>query len=108
MCVTVDNNITIEENRFGVEPEITAKISKIRPRLRIYEVGISYHGRNGPMKHMNNIAKCALTNINVVYGGDRFSVFDDSAPVQVDLTLQFKEVQLLSQSDMDAVPGAGY
>ena len=38
-------SIPIEENRFGFEPEITAKISKIRPRLRIYEVGISYHGR---------------------------------------------------------------
>ena len=39
------DQITIEENRFGFEPEITAKISKIRPRIRIYEVGISYHGR---------------------------------------------------------------
>jgi len=37
--------ITIEEDRFGFEPEITAKISKIRPRIRIYEVGISYYGR---------------------------------------------------------------
>ncbi len=35
--------ITIEEDRFGVEPEITAKLSKMR--LRIYEVGISYSGR---------------------------------------------------------------
>ena len=35
--------ITIEENRFGFEPEITAKIAKLR--LRIYEVGISYDGR---------------------------------------------------------------
>ena len=35
----------IEEKRFGIEPEITAKIAKIRPRLRIYEVGISYYGR---------------------------------------------------------------
>jgi glycosyltransferase involved in cell wall biosynthesis len=35
--------ITIEENRFGFEPEITAKISKLR--VRIYEVGISYAGR---------------------------------------------------------------
>ena len=41
----VIKSITIEENRFGFEPEITAKISKIRPRLRIYEVGISYRGR---------------------------------------------------------------
>ena len=37
--------IIIEEDRFGFEPEITAKIAKIRPRIRIYEVGISYYGR---------------------------------------------------------------
>ena len=35
--------IKIEENRFGFEPEITAKISKLN--CRIYEVGISYYGR---------------------------------------------------------------
>lgn len=35
--------ITIEEDRFGFEPEITAKLA--RARCRIYEVGISYHGR---------------------------------------------------------------
>ena len=34
----------IKENRFGFEPEITAKISKIKD-IRIYEVGISYNGR---------------------------------------------------------------
>ncbi len=37
-------SIQIEENRFGFEPEITAKIAKI-PEIRIYEVGISYYGR---------------------------------------------------------------
>lgn len=36
-------SITIEENRFGVEPEITIKISQMK--CRIYEVGISYYGR---------------------------------------------------------------
>jgi glycosyltransferase involved in cell wall biosynthesis len=35
--------ITIEENRFGFEPEITAKVAKLK--CRIYEVGISYRGR---------------------------------------------------------------
>jgi glycosyltransferase involved in cell wall biosynthesis len=35
--------IAIQENRFGFEPEITAKIAKTR--CRIYEVGISYYGR---------------------------------------------------------------
>ncbi len=36
-------SIQIEENRFGFEPEITAKLAK--KRCRIYEVGISYYGR---------------------------------------------------------------
>ena len=36
-------SIRIQEDRFGFEPEITAKISK--KNLRIYEVGISYYGR---------------------------------------------------------------
>ena len=35
--------IVIEENRFGVEPELTAKVAKMR--LRIYEVPVSYRGR---------------------------------------------------------------
>lgn len=36
--------IELKENRFGFEPEVTAKISRI-PNIRIYEVGISYYGR---------------------------------------------------------------
>lgn len=36
-------SIQIEENRFGFEPEITAKVAKMD--IRIYEVGISYYGR---------------------------------------------------------------
>jgi len=37
-------SIEIKENRFGIEPEVTAKIAKIKG-IRIYEVGISYYGR---------------------------------------------------------------
>jgi glycosyltransferase involved in cell wall biosynthesis len=36
--------LKLRENRFGIEPEMTAKISRI-PLVRIYEVGISYYGR---------------------------------------------------------------
>lgn len=36
--------ITLEEDRFGFEPEITAKLARLD--ARIYEVGISYHGRS--------------------------------------------------------------
>ncbi len=37
-------SLRLKENRFGFEPEVTAKISRI-PDIRIYEVGISYYGR---------------------------------------------------------------
>ena len=36
--------ISLKEERFGFEPEVTAKIARI-PNIRIYEVGISYYGR---------------------------------------------------------------
>lgn len=37
-------SIHLKEKRFGFEPEVTAKIARI-PKVRIYEVGISYYGR---------------------------------------------------------------
>jgi glycosyltransferase involved in cell wall biosynthesis len=40
----VIQSIELEQDRFGFEPEVTVKISRIK-KLRIYEVGISYHGR---------------------------------------------------------------
>jgi hypothetical protein len=36
-------SIRIEENRFGFEPEITAKVARLN--VRIYEVAVSYYGR---------------------------------------------------------------
>jgi glycosyltransferase involved in cell wall biosynthesis len=39
----VIKGITVEEDRFGIEPELTAKVAK--QRLRIYEVPVSYQGR---------------------------------------------------------------
>lgn len=41
---SIAKNIEIKEKRFGIEPEITAKLARV-PKIRIYEVGISYYGR---------------------------------------------------------------
>lgn len=41
---SIIQQVKLKEKRFGFEPEITAKISRI-PKIRIYEVGISYYGR---------------------------------------------------------------
>jgi len=40
----VADNLHLQENRFGMEPEFTAKIARMK--CRVYEVGISYSGRN--------------------------------------------------------------
>lgn len=40
----VAKKLKLEEERFGMEPEFTAKIAKMK--CRVYEVGVSYHGRN--------------------------------------------------------------
>jgi glycosyltransferase involved in cell wall biosynthesis len=43
---SVLDRIQIKCDRFGFEPEVTAKIAKMRPRLRIFEVGVAYYGRS--------------------------------------------------------------
>jgi len=37
-------DLNLKEKKFGFEPEVTAKVSRI-PDIRIYEIGISYYGR---------------------------------------------------------------
>lgn len=44
MNTKLAQSLNLKENRFGFEPEITAKLSRV-PKIRIYEVGISYYGR---------------------------------------------------------------
>src|SRR4051794_9737007 len=43
---SVLQRFTLKCDRFGFEPEVTAKIAKLRPRVRIYEVGVAYYGRS--------------------------------------------------------------
>jgi len=40
----IAQSLNLKEKRFGFEPELTAKLSRV-PKIRIYEVGISYYGR---------------------------------------------------------------
>lgn len=44
MDAKIAKSLELKEKRFGFEPELTAKLAKI-PKIRIYEVGISYYGR---------------------------------------------------------------
>ena len=72
---------------------------------RLYELPlffkIKYMGRSGELTHMNKIGFCALQGLNVKYGGDRFQTFaEDDAPVQTDISMSFREVQLINKDQL--------
>jgi glycosyltransferase involved in cell wall biosynthesis len=62
--------ISLQEQQFGIEPEITAKLAAI-PDIRIYEVGISYHGRT----YAEGKKITALDGIRAVYCILRYNLF---------------------------------
>jgi len=62
--------ISIKSNRFGVEPEITAKISRLG--ARVYEIPISYHGR----KYSEGKKIGWKDGVNAVFSIIRFRLFD--------------------------------
>ena len=67
-----------------------------------YVFEITYHFKTAPNERMNKIGKCALTNMSVAYGGDRFTTFEDGNPVEVALSLSFKEIELLDKERVKA------
>ena len=73
---------------------------------RIYELPyvftITYHDHNGALHpHLPQISQSALTDLSVTYGGDMYTEFrEGSSPVQIDLSLSFREVALLTRKDV--------
>jgi hypothetical protein len=73
---------------------------------RVYELPyvfkITYYDHNGAQhKHLPQISQSALTDLSVTYGGDMYTEFRrGSSPVQIDLSLSFREVALLSRDDV--------
>jgi glycosyltransferase involved in cell wall biosynthesis len=68
----VIQNIKLRSNRFGFEPEVTAKIARHRPSWRVYEVPISYSGRT-----YEEGKKIGLKDaFNALYCILRYSYFD--------------------------------
>jgi hypothetical protein len=66
-----------------------------------YVFQIKFYNHTSEHTHIPKIGKCALTNFSVVHGGDRFAVHNDGAPVQTDITLQFREIELLDKARIE-------
>ena len=69
------------------------------------EFEIAYYYRGSENEYFNKIQNCALTDLQVEYGGDKFATFENGAPVETILTLTFRELELLNR---DMVENNGY
>ena len=59
---------------------------------------IQFFDASGESSYIDKIGHCALTEIQVTYGGDKYTTFRDThAPIQIDLSLSFKEMELLNR-----------
>ncbi len=68
----VIERISISEDRFGFEPEITAKIARLRPHVRVYEVGIGYAGRT----YQEGKKITWIDGLRAIYCILRYNLFD--------------------------------
>ena len=64
------------------------------------EFEIKYFYNNKENGYFNKIAPCALTDMQVDYGGEQFSTFSNGAPTEIDMTLSFRELELLTKESI--------
>jgi hypothetical protein len=69
------------------------------------EFEIAYYYNNKENGYFNKIATCALTDMSVEYGGDQISTFSNGAPTEVNLTLSFRELELITK---ESIKSRGY
>ena len=69
------------------------------------EFEIAYYYNNKENGYFNKIATCALTDMAVEYGGEQFSTFANGAPSEINLTLSFRELELITK---ETIKSRGY
>ena len=81
---------------FSAPNQRATKYTRVYDLPGVFKIQFFWNGREHPT--IGKIGHCALTNINVRYGGDKFTTFHGThAPVQWDVTLDFKELELLNR-----------
>jgi hypothetical protein len=76
--------------KMHMHPELTTnKLFYIYPS----EFQITYHYKDSVNPYLHKFAPCALIDMQVDYGGEQFATFENGAPVEMGLTLTFKELE---------------
>jgi len=103
----------IRRFKFHMLPEIAGDVTTSRTFVTPDVFDIKYMMSDGKEnEYINKISTCVLENMNVKYGGDRYQTFDPSMaeagapdgmkapPVQTEMTLQFKELEIVTQNNV--------
>ena len=85
----------IETFKFHMHPEMSAgKMFFIYPS----EFNISYYFGNDENGYFHRFATCVLENMDISYGGEQFSSFRDGSPTEINMSLTFRELEILTKN----------
>jgi len=62
---------------------------------------IQYMYRDGINENLHKISTCVLESMNVTYGGDRYKTYEEGVPVETSISLQFKEMDLITAQEAE-------
>ena len=92
---------------FSAPNQRSTKYTRVYDLPGVFKIQFFHNGNEH--RGIGKIGHCALTNVNVRYGGDKFTTFsaEDHFPVQWDVTLDFKELELLNRAAIATEPTGG-
>lgn len=84
--------------KFHMHPELSQdKLFFIYPS----EFQITYYFESSRNEYFHKMAPCVLESMDVTYGGDQFSAFEDGNPTEVNISLTFRETEILTKKMID-------
>ena len=83
--------------RFHSMPEFLGAVNNSRTLLSPSTFDIKYIAKGEENAYMNKISTCVLEGVTVEYGGDRTQFFKNNAPTETSLTLNFKELEIITK-----------
>ena len=81
-----------------MHPEISSgKLFYIYPS----EFDIQYFFKDNENDYLHKFARCALTDMQIDYGGEQFTTFEDGSPVEISLVLTFRELEQMTKEGIE-------
>ena len=84
----------IDKFKFHMHPEVaSSNLFFLYPSE--FQISYVFAGTESP--HIHKFAPCVLENMDVTYGGDIFSAFEDGRPTETNITLTFRETEIMTK-----------